>query len=121
MRGQGWIHGGTLTLGKKNLRFGPRQIHIRVQHIPLINLMGFGIFFRDFGPLLAPQKKRIGGFGDKVCPNHLPPTPTKIIRLLLYPSLWCVVLQDFRAVCPGWYVVAGPAGKNAQPGARHLA
>ena len=44
--------------------FGPHNIHVRVQHIPLINLMGLMTFlkekfFQDFGTLLAPQEKNL--------------------------------------------------------------
>ena len=55
-------------------------MHLRVQHIPLIHFMGLMTFFekqiRDFGPLLAPQKK-FGGFSSSRAPQspHDPPPP----------------------------------------------
>ena len=47
---------------KKKITFDPHHIHLRVQHVPPINLMGLMTFFeqnsfRDFGPLLASQNK----------------------------------------------------------------
>ena len=59
----------TCPLKKKRKDFWPPYIHLCVQHIPLINLMGFMTFFSfEILDQFRPLRQKIGSFGAKMYP-----------------------------------------------------
>ena len=50
---------------------GPHLIHLRVQHIPLMNLMGLRTFFFEVVDHFLPLGKTVGGVGPEISPSTI--------------------------------------------------